>query len=135
MCKGVYKMSDLKKILYAEDEPDIRTIVEIAVQATSPCEIRFAENGKEVLDIVGEYTPDLILLDVMMPEMDGPTTLKELRKNPQTKNIPVIFITAKAQVHELEVYKSYEILGIISKPFDPMQLYSNICLFWDNIHV
>lgn len=124
-------MRDLKKILYAEDERDVQTIVEISVWSTSNYEIKICDNGKLLLDCVEEYNPDLILLDVMMPEMDGITTLKNLQANKKTKNIPVIFITAKAQAHEVSFFNAKEVIGVITKPFDPMQLCSNIKEIWD----
>lgn len=124
-------MKELNKIMYAEDEPDIRMIVQVAIEATSPCQIAFAENGQDLLDKVEDFMPDLIMLDVMMPEMDGPTALKKLRENPATKDIPVIFMTAKAQVHELEELKSLGVVDVLTKPFDPIQLYTNIKEIWD----
>jgi len=123
-------MTELTKILYAEDELDIQIIVELAVQSTSNYDIKICNNGKELLNCVEEVRPDLILLDVMMPEMDGPTTFKNLQAKEKTKNIPVIFMTAKAQAHELEIYKSSGVIGIITKPFDPMDLCSNIKKIW-----
>lgn len=127
-------MTELKKILYAEDEPDIRTIVEISISSTSDCEILFVENGKELLEKVEDINPDLIMLDVMMPEMDGPTALLELRKNPKTKDIPVIFMTAKAQIHELKSLEKMGILGILTKPFDPIELFPSIQKIWNESH-
>lgn len=124
-------MAELKKILYAEDELDIQIIVELAVQSTSDYDIKICNNGKALLDCVEENSPDLILLDVMMPEMDGPTTFKNLQAKEKTKNIPVIFMTAKAQSHELEFYKDSGVIGIITKPFDPLNLCSNIKNIWD----
>lgn len=124
-------MKELKKILYAEDEKDVQTIVEISVWSTSNYEIKICDNGKILLDCVEDYQPDLILLDVMMPEMDGITTLKNLQANEKTKNIPVIFITAKAQTHEVELFNKSGIIGVITKPFDPMLLSSKIKELWD----
>ncbi|MDD3237139.1 MAG: response regulator [Candidatus Gastranaerophilales bacterium] len=125
------EIAKLKKIMYAEDEDDIKTIVKVAIDAMSPCEIEFADNGQILLDTIDNYAPDLVLLDVMMPLMDGPTTLQKLRQKESTKNVPVIFMTAKAQVHELESLKKLGILGIITKPFDPVQLYANISKIWE----
>lgn len=125
-------MSELRKILYAEDEPDVQTVVELTVQAMSDYEIKICENGKKLLENVDSYKPDLILLDVMMPEMDGPTTFKNLQANDATKSIPVIFMTAKAQVHEVEVFKESGALGVITKPFDPMNLCDEITQIWNN---
>ena len=117
------------RILYAEDEPDVQTIVEISVWSTSNYEIKTCKNGKLLLECVEEYNPDLILLDVMMPEMDGPTTYKHLKLNEKTKNIPVIFITAKAQLHEIQMFQEIGVIGIITKPFDPISLCSDIQMF------
>lgn len=124
-------MKELKKILYAEDEPDVQTIVEISVWSMSDYEIKICGNGKILLDCVEDYMPDLILLDVMMPEMDGPTTLKNLQLNEKTKDIPVIFITAKAQAHEVKLFEETGVIGVITKPFDPTTLCSSIKELWD----
>lgn len=122
---------ELKKILYAEDEPDIQTIVQIALWAYSKLDLKVCDNGQLLLDCVEEYKPDLILLDIMMPVMDGMTTFRNLKLNDKTKDIPVVFITAKAQIQELAMYKSAGILGIIVKPFDPTNLASKIHELWD----
>lgn len=124
-------MKELKKILYAEDEPDVQTVVELTVQTMSNYTIKICDNGKKLLECVQDYEPDLILLDVMMPEMDGPTTFKNLQENSQTKDIPVVFMTAKAQVHEIETFKQTGILGIITKPFDPISLCNEIEKIWN----
>jgi two-component system, OmpR family, response regulator len=124
-------MKELKKILYAEDEPDVQTVVELTIQTMSNYSIKVCDNGKRLLECVQDYNPDLILLDVMMPEMDGPTTLKNLQENIKTKDIPVVFMTAKAQVHEIETFKESGVLGIITKPFDPINLCSEIEKIWN----
>ena len=125
-------MTELKKILYAEDEPDVQTIVELTIQTMSDYEIKICNNGKKLLECVEDYKPDLILLDVMMPEMDGPTTFKNLLDNENTKKIPVIFVTAKAQVHEVEKFKEIGSLGVITKPFTLMNLCDEIQEIWNN---
>nr|MBP7212277.1 response regulator [bacterium] len=73
-------MTELKKIIYAEDEPDLQTVVEMTVQAMSDFEMKICDNGKILLDCVEEYSPDLIMLDVMMPELDGPSTFNKLKE-------------------------------------------------------
>ncbi len=123
-------MADLKKIMYAEDDEDIRTIVKLCIENFSECEIEFAENGKILLEKVDDYKPDLILLDVMMPEMDGITTLKNLREREQTSLVPVIIMSAKVQETEIKKYEQQDILGVISKPFDPTQLFTQIWDLW-----
>lgn len=123
-------MKDLK-ILYAEDEPDVQTVVEITVQSMSNHDIKVCSNGRQLLNCVEEYNPDLILLDVMMPEMDGPTTFENLMLNEGTKDIPVIFMTAKAQTHEVEIFMKSGVIGIITKPFDPLVLCSELEKIWE----
>lgn len=125
-------MKDLKKILYAEDEPDVQIVVETVVQSLSDYQIKICDNGKKLIECVEDYNPDLILLDVMMPEMDGPTTLKAIQSNEKTKNIPVIFMTAKAQIHEIKDLQKANVVGIITKPFDPMKLCSELQEIWEN---
>jgi CheY-like chemotaxis protein len=126
-------MAELKKILYAEDEPDVQTVVELTVQTMSDYEIKICDNGKILLDCVRDYNPDLILLDVMMPEMDGTTTFKHLQENEDTKRYPVIFMTAKAQLHEVEQFKEMGAIGIITKPFNPITLCDEIKSIWETI--
>lgn len=124
-------MQELKKILYAEDEPDIQTVVQMIIEAMSSYELKICDNGKKLLDCVDDYNPDLILLDVMMPEMDGLTTFKNLQASEKTKKIPVIFMTAKAQVHEVQKLMDLGVIGIITKPFDPVGLCPEITKLWD----
>ena len=124
-------MRELKKILYAEDEPDVQTIVQISVWSTCNYEMKVCDNGQLLLDCVEDYKPDLILLDVMMPFMDGPTTFKNLQLNEATKNIPVIFITTLVQINALKQFKEHGIIGVITKPFDPVTLCSDIRELWE----
>lgn len=113
-------MSEQPKILYVEDDPDIRMVAEMALE--DEFEIYECESGKIALETAAGIIPDLLLLDVMMPEMDGPTTLGKLRELEGYANIPVIFMTAKVQSQEVESYLALGAVGIISKPFDPMAL-------------
>lgn len=88
--------------------------------------VKTVDAGAKALEIVEEFKPDLILLDVMMPGMDGPTTFKKIRENPALAHTPVIFMTAKGQPGEVESYCKLGAAGVISKPFDPMTLPSEI---------
>lgn len=119
------------KILYAEDEEDIRTIAKIALEDIGGFTVKYCKNGKEALEAIDEFQPDLLLLDVMMPEMDGPTTLEKLRDKPQFKNIPAIFMTAKIQPNEIIHYQGMGVVDVITKPFDPMKLADSIRITWD----
>ena len=111
--------------MYAEDEVDIRCVTEFALEDEG-FELTSCASGKEALDKAMAMTPGLILLDVMMLGMDGPTTLKELKKLSRLANTPAIFMTAKVQPAEVAEYKALGALGVISKPFDPMKLPNEI---------
>lgn len=121
----------LAKILYVEDDPDIQTVAQIALEVVGGFSLTTCSSGLEALDMVKSGNqPDLLLLDVMMPNMDGPTTLAELRKLPATTETPVIFMTAKVQAGELAYYRSLGAIGVIAKPFDPMELSEQVRELW-----
>ncbi len=121
------------RILYAEDEPDIQAIAQIALEDIGGFEIKYCRSGKEVLAVIEDFNPDLLLLDVMMPELDGPATLLELRKR-SNKSVPTIFMTAKIQPIEIAQYKSLGVIEVIHKPFDPMTLSDVINQIWRTFH-
>lgn len=121
----------LNKIIYAEDEEDIRAIAQIALEDIGGYSVKYCANGFDVLEAVKIFTPDLFLLDVMMPLMDGPSALRELKKNPKWVNVPTIFMTAKIQPNEIEEYKALGAINVISKPFDPMTLADDVKKMWD----
>ncbi|MDF3809439.1 MULTISPECIES: response regulator [Rhodopseudomonas] len=114
------------RLLHIDDESDIREIVEISLGLDSAFEIRSCGSGEEGLTVAADWLPDVILLDVMMPLMDGPATLARLRENPNTHAIPVIFMTARAQTRELDRFRALGAVGVISKPFDPMTLAASV---------
>lgn len=118
-------MSDPLHILYVEDEADIREVTEFALEDEG-FELLFCASGKEALQKAYDFKPDVILLDVMMPGMDGPTTLLELRKLPGFDKIPTLFLTAKIQADQIERFKALGVLEVIPKPFDPMSLADQI---------
>ncbi|RWE50612.1 MAG: response regulator [Mesorhizobium sp.] len=110
------------RILYVDDEDDIREIAQMSLELDPQFEVRSSASGIEALTDVADWRPDLILLDVMMPDMDGPETLRRLGESPLTASIPVVFITARTQTHEVERYLAMGAVGVIAKPFDPMAL-------------
>ncbi|MFI5007102.1 MAG: response regulator [Solirubrobacterales bacterium] len=110
------------KILIIDDEADIRRIAHLALGRVGAMEVLEATSGAEGLRKAEDNHPDAILLDVMMPGLDGPSTLAALRSNPATANIPVIFLTAKAMVSELARLRALGAAGVLTKPFDPMTL-------------
>jgi CheY-like chemotaxis protein len=121
---------ELKRILYVEDEASIRTIAITVLEAVGGFSVIACSSGKQALDAAPTANADLILLDVMMPEMDGPATLKALREIAQTAQTPVIFMTAKVQTSEIAQYKSLGAIDVIAKPFDPMTLSAQISEIW-----
>ena len=127
-------MKTLKRILYVEDEPDIRAVTQVALETVGGFELKICSSGEEALDTVISFSPELLLLDVMMPDMDGPTTLTAMRELPELGNIPVIFMTAKVQADEIAELKSLGALDVIAKPFDPMALADQIKSIWYQHH-
>lgn len=120
-----------KQILIVDDDYSVRATVELSLEVTTDWEISTACSGKEGLFLAQSKLPDLILLDVMMPDVDGIEVLQQLRTNTLTQKIAVIIITAKTLTVEQEKLKHLEIKGIISKPFDAMNLNKQICLLLD----
>ncbi|HYU41701.1 MAG TPA: response regulator [Vicinamibacteria bacterium] len=110
------------KVLIVDDEPDIRRIAKLGLSRVGGMEVVEAANGAEALVRAKEDKPDAVLLDVMMPGLDGPSTLARLREDPATSGIPVVFLTAKAIAAELERLKVLGAAGVLTKPFDPMTL-------------
>lgn len=124
----------LTRILMVEDEPDIQAVARLALQAIGGFAVEFCSFGSEAIEKAPTFASELILLDVMMPGMDGPSTLKALREIPQTATTPVIFMTAKVQPNEIAQYKAIGALDVIAKPFDPMALSATINNIWAQYH-
>lgn len=122
-----------RRVLVVDDEPDIREIAQVSLELVAGWEIASATNGAEALQRAAELRPEAILLDVMMPDMDGPTTFRRLQENPDTARIPVIFLTAKVQAADRRFFADLGVAGVISKPFDPLQLAHEVqgLLGWD----
>lgn len=108
-----------EKILVAEDEKDIQKVIKVTLKFKGGFDVRFANNGLEVLDLVRQEKPDLIILDVMMPKMDGYETCRNLKSGGDTADIPIVFLTAKAQEKEIEEGLKLGAIDYIKKPFEP----------------
>jgi CheY-like chemotaxis protein len=123
-----------RTILFVDDEPDIRSIAAMALRFSSDWRVLTASGGAEALEVATREQPDAIVLDVMMPGMDGPATLARLRQEVQTRQTPVLFCTAKAQPAELRRLSDADVAGVLSKPFDPMALRAQIAraLGWED---
>ncbi len=124
----------LKTILYVEDEPDIRTVARLALETVGGYTLMVCEGGDEAVRDGPAFNPDLILLDVMMPGMDGPSTLSALRGQASLKDTPVIFMTAKVQPSEIQRYRDLGAIDVIAKPFDPMTLADQVRGIWTRAH-
>ena len=124
-------MDTLVKILMVEDEPDIRAIAKLALEAVGGYTVELAGSGNEALALYPIFQPDLVLLDVMMPGMDGVETLARLRELAGDQKLAVVFMTAKVQRHEIERYVSLGALDVITKPFDPMTLSAVVRSIWE----
>lgn len=110
------------KVLVVEDEPDIQFLIKIALETTGKHDILVADNGLRGIELAQQFHPDVILLDVMMPKLDGFETIRRLKADPQTASIPVIFLTAKAQAKEIEQGLKLGAIGYLTKPFYAMTL-------------
>lgn len=122
---------ELKKILYIEDDPDIQEVARMALEVVGNYEVGLCSSGSEALNLVEEFRPDLVLLDVMMPGMDGLSTLEALRSMPGMAKTPVIFVTAKVQANEVAQYRELGAIDVIAKPFDPMHLAEEVFRLWE----
>jgi two-component system, OmpR family, response regulator len=112
----------MRSVLYVDDDRDIRTIAKLALSLNARFQVRTAASGQEGLEVARAFLPDLIMLDVMMPGMDGPAFFVAARSDPVLMYIPIIFITARIQTHQVTALMALGALGVISKPFDPVAL-------------
>ena len=124
----------LIRILYVDDEPDIQMVARLALEMVGGFVLEVCNSGAEALERAASFQPQLLLLDVMMPGMDGPTTLRRLRELPQTAATPAVFMTAKVQTGEIAQYEELGAVGVIPKPFDPMALAGQVQKIWEGCH-
>ena len=127
-------MNELKYIMHVEDDPSIQQVAKIALEAVGGFNVHTCGSGKQALTDYPSVTPQLILLDVMMPGMDGPTTLQQLQTQYDLTKVPVVFMTAKVQSNEVASYKALGAADVVAKPFDPMALSNQIRQIWFDFH-
>ena len=123
--------TSLQRIMLVEDEPDIQLIARLALEAIGGFTLAVCDSASHALEVAPSWSPDLIMLDVMMPGIDGVTTFKKMQENPQLAKVPIIFMTAKARSSEVIIYKEMGALGVVAKPFDPMTLAEKVKAIWD----
>ena len=124
----------LKRILYVEDDPDIQAVAKIALCVMGGLEVQICSTGREALALAPIFSPDLILLDVMLPEMDGLETLKALRQVPDMQATPVVFMTARLGAQEVAGYLEAGALDVIPKPFEAVSLAQRVEALWRRHH-
>jgi two-component system OmpR family response regulator len=124
-------MSTLQRILCVEDDPDIQVVAKLALERVGGFSVLLCGSGQEALDKGPAFAPDFILLDAMMPGMDGPSTLKALREIPSLANVPVAFMTAKVQPSDIAGFKALGALDVIAKPFNPRTLAGTVQSIWE----
>jgi diguanylate cyclase (GGDEF)-like protein len=129
--EAAVKRKPLKTVLYVDDDPDIREIVQMSLTLDDQLNVLTSDGGERALLKMRVEDPDLVVLDVMMPGMDGPTLLKRMRQDPNLAHIPVIFMTAKASAEEAERFRELSAIGVIAKPFDPMALGGQVRALWE----
>jgi CheY-like chemotaxis protein len=128
-------MRKCRSILYVDDDPDVCVVVQIALCRIAGMDVTTAGSGEEAIELAHELRPDLIVMDVMMPGMDGPTTYKRIRESPAIKSIPVIFMTAKVLPSEVARFLSLGAIGVVAKPFDPLRLGEELAKIWTDADV
>jgi len=116
----------LRRVVVVEDDPDIRAVVALVLGRVGGLEVACCDGGVAALELVPATAPDLVLLDVMMPGMDGIETLARLRRDPRSAHIPVVFMTARAQPRDRAGYLAQGAAAVIAKPFDPMTLFRQL---------
>ena len=124
----------LEHILLVEDDPDIQTVARLVLETLGGFRLSAFLAGADAVARAEELAPDLVLLDVMMPGMDGPATLEALRRLPGFADKPVIFMTARAQPDEVARYRALGVADVIVKPFEPTQLCDQIRAIWQRFH-
>ncbi len=123
----------LNRILMVDDEEDLRVLAGLALGDIGGFILEICSSGQEALDKVTAFQPDLILLDVIMPVMDGPATFTELKKLPEIASTPIFFLTAKTEDDEVAELLALGAEGVLAKPFDPMTLAETVREKWSQI--
>ena len=123
-----------KRILVVDDEDDIREVAKVSLEMVGGLEVVTACSGSEAIEKARTEQPDAILLDVMMPDMDGPTTFKKIQADAAIQHIPVILLTAKVQADDHRKFAELGVSGVIAKPFDPLSLSAQVAkvLGWES---
>jgi CheY-like chemotaxis protein len=123
----------LNKICYVEDDEDIQRIVRMSLEKVGKMEVCVCGDPLVAIERMTEFKPELVMLDWMMPGLDGPALFRKMKEFPATKDLPVVFITAKASTRELDELRTLGAAGTISKPFSPRDLPEQLRAIWKTI--
>jgi CheY-like chemotaxis protein len=115
-----------RTVLIVDDEDDIRQIARLSLERVAGWTVHTASSGAEGVEVAARVQPDAVLLDVMMPDLDGPGTVALLRERPETRDLPVVMLTAKVQAQDRRQFDGLGVKGVVAKPFDPMTLHRDI---------
>lgn len=121
----------LNRVLYVEDDEDIQRIVRMSLERIGKMTVQIVSDPLVAIDAIKQFKPELVMLDWMMPGMDGPTLFKKMLETPETKDFPVVFITARAQQRETAELRALGAAGVISKPFSPKDLPEQLRAIWN----
>ncbi len=121
----------LNRICYVEDDEDIQRIVRMSLEKVGKMTVEVVSDPMVAIERIMAFKPELVMLDWMMPGMDGPTLFRKMRETPEVRDLPVVFITAKASQRELDELRSLGALGTISKPFSPKDLPDQLRALWN----
>ncbi|MFL6547294.1 MAG: response regulator [Povalibacter sp.] len=124
----------LRTVLYVDDEPDIREIVEMSLGLIDGLNVHTRGSGESALADIASIAPDMLLIDVMMPGLDGPATVARLREQSRWARLPFVFMTAKAMPQEVARFKEIGAVDVIAKPFDPMDLGNRVVAIWKGLN-
>jgi two-component system OmpR family response regulator len=126
--------STLQHILCIDDEADILEVAQLSLEMVGGFKVTCLTSGRDAIDQAAAIKPDLILLDVMMPQLDGPSTLTALRTQARLQHVPIVFMTARVQPAEVQRYLDLGAAGVTAKPFDAMALPGQITAMWEHFH-
>ena len=135
MTNATHTQPALKSVLYVEDDLHVRTTAKLVLEVIGKMEVRDCSSGHEALAAARDFQPDLILLDVMMPELDGLATLEQLRSMPHLADTPALFITGLTNASDIERYADAGAIGVIPKPLAPLKLTDQLRTLWEQHHL
>lgn len=120
----------LRRIMYVDDDPDLRIIARISLEKKGGFTVLTVDSGRKAIQFIPGFRPDLVIMDVIMPEMDGRAVLQEIKSQPETQHIPVVFLTSKLEPEDLSEYNRIGASGVLHKPFHPSTLAEQVRTIW-----